>query len=188
MILNSKGEVVANQTFELREVGNIPPYSAVPWKLYYDKKNIFIDTISLKDGLHIVFDTNIKAYNSANIEFEDVPNDSQFKKLHKYLNEMSPITSGDVSLSLYKILKGDNGELRIAIIVRNAAAKKIKIEKIPVTVKNMENDKIVAVGTINTSDFEVNPLKAKIINLEFSAEQLLEKDFNIDNLVAYFNQ
>ncbi|MGH4139587.1 SLAP domain-containing protein [Clostridium sp.] len=188
MILNSKDEVVANQIFELREVGNIPAYSAVPWKLYFDKKNIVVDIVALKDELRIVFNSNIKAYNSANIEFEDVPNDSQFKKLHKYLNKMPPITSGDVSISLYKILKGDNGELKISIIVRNASTKKIKIEKIPVTIKNMDNDKIVAIGTCNTSDLEVNSLKAKFINLEFSAKQILETDFNVDNLSVHFNE
>ncbi|MBU3190275.1 SLAP domain-containing protein [Clostridium bowmanii] len=188
MILNSKDEVVANQIFELREVGNIPPYSAVPWKLYFDKKNIFIDTIALKDGLHIVFDTNIKAYNSANIEFENVPNDSEFKKLHKYLNEMLPITSGDVNVSLYKILSGESGELKISIIVRNASDKKIKVEKIPVTIKNIDNAKIVAVGTFDTSNIEINSLKAKFFNLEFKAEQLLEKGCNIDNLAIYFNE
>ncbi len=188
MMLNSKGEVVAKQVFELREVGNIPPYSAVPWKLFFDKENIFIDTVSLKDGLHIVFDTNIKSYSSVKIEFEDVPTDSQFNTLHKYLNEMSPIASGDINLSLYKILKGNNGELQISIIVRNAATKKVKVEKVPVTIKNMDNDKVVAIGTFNTSDFEVNSLKAKFLNLQFTEEQLLEQDFNIDRLVAHFNE
>ncbi|MGK0468495.1 SLAP domain-containing protein [Clostridium sp.] len=187
-ILNSKDEVVANQIFELREIGDIPAFSAVPYKLYYNKENVFTDIIAMQDGWHIVFDTNIKAYNSIKIEFENVPNEPEFNKLHKYLDKLPPMSSGNISISLYEIQKSNNGELAIALIIRNAAAKKIKVEKIPITIKNNENDKIVSIGTFNTADLEIESLKARFFKLSFKADQLLESDFSVANLSVYFNE
>ncbi|MFT5873443.1 MAG: SLAP domain-containing protein [Clostridium sp.] len=187
-ILDSKDEVVANQIFELRDVGDIPAYSAVPWKLYFNKENVFTDVIAMQDGWHIVFDTNIKAYNSTKIEFENVPNESKFNKIHKYLDKLPPISSGNISISLYEIQKSNKGDLLIALIIRNAATKNIKVEKIPITIKNNENDKILSVATFNTTDLEVGSLKARFLQLSFKADQLLESDFNVDNLSVYFNE
>ncbi|MCB2339565.1 SLAP domain-containing protein [Clostridium estertheticum] len=187
-ILNFKNEVVANQIFELREVGDIPAYSVVPWKLYFNKKNVFANIIELQEGWHVVFDTNIKAHNSMKIEFENVPNKSEFDKLRKYLDKLPPIAAGNISISSYEIQKSNNGELMVALILRNAAPRKIKVEKIHITIKNNENNKVVFVGTFNTTDLEVNSLKAEFLQLSLRADQLLEPDFNVDNLSVYFNE
>lgn len=37
-IINSKGELLASQTFDLKSMGNIPSYCARPCVLYFDKK------------------------------------------------------------------------------------------------------------------------------------------------------
>ncbi|MBZ9625196.1 SLAP domain-containing protein [Clostridium sp. FP2] len=187
-ILNSRDEIVANQTFELREVGDIPAYSAVPWKLFFNKENVYTDVIELQDGARIVFDTNIKAHSTLKIEFENVPDKSEFSKLHKYLDKLSPMTSGNISISLYEIEKSNNGDLVISLIMRNATARKIKVEKIPITIKNNENDKIVAIGTFNIGDMEINSLKAIFLKLLFKADRILESEFNVDNLSVYFNE
>jgi SLAP domain-containing protein len=187
-ILNAKNEVVANQIFELREVGDIPAYSAMPWKLYFNKENVFTDVIAMQDGWHIVFDTNIKAYNTIKIEFENVPDKPEFSKLHKYLDKLPPMASGNISISLFEIQKGNNGELDLALIIRNAASKKIKVEKIPITIKNNENDRILAIGTFNTRELEIESLKARFLKLSFKPDQLLESDFNVDNLSVHFNE
>ncbi|GCD09745.1 SLAP domain-containing protein [Clostridium tagluense] len=187
-ILNSKDETVANQTFELREVGDIPAYSAVPWKLYFNRENVFTDAIDMQDGWHIVFDTNIKALSTLKVQFENVPDKPEFSKLHKYLDKLPPMTSGNISISLYEIEKSNSGELVISLVMRNATAQKVKVEKIPITIKNNENDKIVAIGTFNVVDMEVSSLKARFLNLSFKAEQILESEFNVDNLSVYFNE
>ncbi|MBW9156989.1 SLAP domain-containing protein [Clostridium tagluense] len=187
-ILNSKDEIVANQTFELLEVGDIPAFSAVPWKLYFNKENVFTDSIDVQDGWHIVFDTNIKALSTLKVEFENVPDKPEFNKLHKYLGKLSPMTSENISISLYEIQRINNGELVISLVIRNATVKKIKVEKIPITIKNNENDKIVAIGTFNVVDMEVNSLKARFLKLSFKAHQILESEFNVDNLSVYFNE
>ncbi|MBW9173594.1 SLAP domain-containing protein [Clostridium estertheticum] len=187
-ILNSNDEVMAKQIFELREVGDIPAFSAVPWRLFFSKENVLTNKIVMQEGWHIVFDTNIKAYNSIKTEFENVPPDPEFDKLRKYLEKLPLMSQGNISISLYEVEKNSDGELGVALIIRNASDKKVKVEKIPITIKNNENDKIVAIGTFNIDNMEICSLKARYLKLSFKAEQVLEPDFNVKNLSVYFNE
>jgi len=187
-ILNSNDEVMAKQTFELRDVGDIPAFSAVPWKLYFDKENVLADKIEMQEGWHIVFDTNIKAINNIKIEFENVPPELDINKLRKYLDKLPRMSPGNISISLYEVEKNNEGELGVALIIRNASDKKVKVDKIPITIKNNDNDKIVAVGTFKLDNMEICSLKARYIKLLFIAEQLLESDFNVNNLSVHFNE
>ncbi|MBU3097670.1 MULTISPECIES: SLAP domain-containing protein [Clostridium] len=187
-IMNSKDEVVAKQIFTLRDVGDIPAYSAVPWKLYFDKINVFTDAISIKDELHIVFDTNIKAYSTIKIKFDNIPNKPEFIKLNRYLDKLPPMTSGEINISLYEIQKAENGQLDVALIIRNGSDKKVKIEKIPIIIKNNANSRIVSKGTFNTTDLEVDSLKARVLKVSFNSDQITESNFKLENLSVLFNE
>ena len=49
LIVNSKGETLASQTFNLASLGKLPPRSARPVKLYFEKKNLKVTSGRLED-------------------------------------------------------------------------------------------------------------------------------------------
>lgn len=80
-IINSKGELLASQVFDLKLMGNIPSYCARPWTLYFDKENVFVNKIPVNDW-KLVFDNSLKALRNLTVDIENLPEgiDAESKK------------------------------------------------------------------------------------------------------------
>ena len=46
VIINNNGDVLAKQVIDMGDFGILPPFSARPYKVYFDKANLLVDTIS----------------------------------------------------------------------------------------------------------------------------------------------
>lgn len=167
IITNSKDEVLAYQIFNLKELGTIPPKSARPYKLNFDKKNLKVDKIPADDW-KIGFDSRIKAVNYADIEFEGLPESmSEENKyvLNSFLNNLPRVEKGQISFSKFNLALTPEGEFDITIVIRNGMNEDINIEKIPVKLKD-ENDNTVFAAEFSIQDLIVKSCKAKLINLK----------------------
>lgn len=167
IIVNSKEEVIASKMFDLREMGDIPTGGARPWKLYFEKSCVDMEKFSPED-CKVIFNKNIKAVNYAKLEFENFPEEfSNFRnEFQKFLDELPKIEKGQFSASTFNIALQKDGNLVITIVMRNSVDKPVKIQEIPVTVKNENNDVIVS-GKFQLGDFTINPMKAKVCTLAF---------------------
>jgi SLAP domain-containing protein len=186
IIINSKGEVLANKTFDLREMGDIPPFSARPWKVYFDKSEIDMNKFSPED-CKVIFDSKIKAVNYANIELE--PFDEPVRELRPvfeaFLNTLPSIEKGKLSFSTFKIELSDEGQIIVTLLVRNASDKTIKLEEIPVILKD-ENNNIAASGRFVLNNFQVSAMKAKPFALAFDTELNLNESTPFDKWSVVF--
>lgn len=179
MLVDSEGKVIASEIFTLRELGDIPPKSARPWKIFFDKKNI-IEMPNKIGECKVVFSKEVQALPTLKAEFENIPDNMDItiqRKLKEYLNSLPLLQKGQVTINNYEVkLRGDKA-ISITIIVRNGAEKEIKIEKLPVTVYDGENKKICSV-ILDIDNLKVSPIKAKLYNLvlNFNPEQYSEYD------------
>ncbi|NEZ47196.1 SLAP domain-containing protein [Clostridium niameyense] len=167
-IINSEGKVLAEQIFDLKDVGNIPPYAARPWVLYFDKKNMLVDKIPMDDW-KIVFDNNLKALRNLTLDYENLPDDidEESKKVYDdFLNELPSLKEGEVSLSTFSIGINEDGNLLVTIVIRNGNDKSINIEKLPMSILN-ESGKVVVSNVFEMEDLSVSALKAKVCNFIF---------------------
>ena len=117
-IVNSQGEVLAEQNFDLRELGNVPPHSAKPYKVYFDKKNIYVDTIP-EDNWKIVFNSKITAERTVDFQLENIPPVYQIELIEEFMRNLPRATYGTVNVNLYKIEERANEELVVTVLVRN---------------------------------------------------------------------
>lgn len=170
IMVNSKKEVVASKMFDLSEMGYIPTGGARPWKLYFEKSCVDMEKFSPED-CKVFFDRNIKAVNYAKLEFENFPEEfNNFRnEFEKFLDELPKIEKGQFSVSTFNIALQKDGNLVITVIMRNSVDKAVKIQEIPVTVKNENNDVIVS-GKFQLGDFTINPMKAKVCTLAFQTD------------------
>ncbi|KOC47287.1 SLAP domain-containing protein [Clostridium botulinum] len=179
-LIDSKGKEILTEIFYLREVGNIPPKSARPWKLYFNKKDIS-NLPNTLEKCKVIFSSDIKALSTVDTEFENIPqniNMNLHKKFNEYLKALPIIEKGQITFNTYEVKLKDDSSIVITIIVRNGTKKNIKVEKLPIALYDANDKKICSV-TLDINNLTVSPLKAKIYNLvlNFDPEKYLEYDF-----------
>lgn len=180
ILLNSEKEQLGKKIFDLREIGDIPPNAATPWKLYFNKSEIDMDKFT--PGCSLVFDTALKAVNYVNIEYEEIPQElTEFRPhFEKFLKELPKIEKGQMSISTFNISLDVYGNILITLVIRNSGDKNIKLEQIPVTLKD-ENNNIITRGRFNIDNFIIKSMKAKICTLALKTDFTTEKTQNFLN-------
>jgi len=187
VIVNKNGDVLAKQVMEMRDFGILPPLSARPYKVYFDKANLFVDSISMDDW-EIQFEKSISAVNTVKVEFEGFPG-----KVHhelegaftKFLDDLPLIKAGDVNIEVFKTLKCLNNSIAIIFMIRNGCDKVIKLERLPIMIKDA-GGQIVASGIFDIENVNVNPHKAKIYDFTITEEYIVNKDADINTCKVFF--
>lgn len=185
VIVNKKGEIIARQLMDMKEFGLLPPFSARPYKIYFDKVNVFVDTIPMDDWA-IQFEKSITAINTVKVEFEDMPENMEpdlKNTFIKFLDKLPLLKAGDVNIEVFETTKCEDNSISVVFIVRNGCDKIIKLEKLPVVIKD-EQGVIVASGVFNIES--ANPHKAKIHELIITEDFIVNKDYDIKNCKVYF--
>ena len=148
---------------DMSDFGILPPFSARPYKVYFDKTNLLVDTIS-KDDWKIQFEKTVSTVNTVKVEFEGFPGDVHHElegTFTKFLDNLPLIKAGDVNLEVFKTLKCFDDSISIVFLIRNGCDTIIKLETLPIVIKD-EDGEIVASGVFDIENVNVNPHKAKI--------------------------
>lgn len=187
MIINSKGETLAYQLCNMKELGEIPPHSARPCKIYFDKKNVYVDKIPMDDW-KITFDSNLKVEEYLRPEYENLPEEIEAEDkavFDRFLEELPKLKVGEFSVSTFSVGIKKDGQILVTLVMRNAASKAIKVDKIPMTIKD---DKGIAVKSslFELDDFVVSPYKAKVCNFSLPTNLKLEQDLALNDWSVSF--
>ncbi|WP_051542164.1 SLAP domain-containing protein [Clostridium lundense] len=188
-IINSKGEQLAYQVFDFSKIGDIPPRSARPWKVYFDKENLFVKEIP-QDDWTVVVNNNAKAVRYSKIELEKIPDgmdEEEISTFNEFMGSLPKLEYGQVSVSLFTVTQYKNNNLLMTLLVRNATNESIRLEKIPVTIKTADG-KTVLSGIFDLEDFEIGSHKARILSLVFEKELLLEEEIDLTTCSVTFNR
>ncbi|MFL0194304.1 SLAP domain-containing protein [Clostridium sp. WILCCON 0269] len=186
VILNSKNEILAAQIFNMQDIGVLPPHTARPYKLNFDKANVHVDKIS-SDDWHIVFD-NVETVEYENFKYGELPDTLSEKTsqvLNDFLKSLPKIEKGRYDLSKFNIGINENGELIASIVIRNGFDKPLGIEKLPVTIKNEEGNRVFS-AIFDVHDFKVNPGEAKFFNLKCETEIRFNQKMDLSNWELIF--
>lgn len=189
VIVNKNGDVLAKQTMHMQEFGILPPLSARPYKIYFDKVNVFVDTIPMDDWT-IQFEKSIGAVNTVQVEFEDMPEnmDRDLKSTFtKFLNKLPLIKAGDINIEVFEKEKCEDNSISIVVLIRNGCDKIINLEKLPITVEDSQGE-IVAKGIFDTTNVTVNPHKVRIYEFIITEEHIVNMDYDINNCNVYFKE
>jgi len=187
VIVNKNGDVLAKQVMDMKEFGILPPFSASPYKVYFDKANLFVDSIS-KEDWKIQFEKSISAINTVKVEFEGFPGEVHHElegAFTKFLNKLPLIKAGDVNIEVFKTLKCLDNSIAIVFLIRNGCDKVIKLERLPIIVKD-DRGEVVSRGIFNIENVNVNPHKAKIYDFTITENYIINKDYDINTCKVYF--
>jgi SLAP domain-containing protein len=177
LIVNSKGKTLASQTFNLSSLGKLPPHSARPVKLYFEKKNLKVDKIPADDW-KIVLNGEFNITSKVRPRYEGLPEGISVEDklvFDKFLDELPEMEEGEFSISTFSIGLQTNGNILITTVMRNATNKPITINKMPMTVLD-KNKRAVKSQDFNLKDFTVSPYRAKLCNFAFPTDVHPEYD------------
>jgi SLAP domain-containing protein len=187
IISNSKGETLAYQIFNLESLGEIPSQSARPVKLYFEKKNVYVDSISMDDW-NVGFDTRINVKRRVRAEYENLPKDIDVEEkvvFDNFLKELPELNEGEFTVSTFSIGVQKNGNILITLVMRNGTNKPIKLDKIPMSVKDASGT-VVKSNLFELNDFAVSPFRARVCNFAFPTGLALEQDVALENWTVEF--
>jgi SLAP domain-containing protein len=187
VIVNKKGDVLAKQTIDMKEFGILPPFSARPYKVYFDKANLLVDTIS-NDDFEIQFEKSVSAISTVKVELEDIPENMEYElknSFTKFLDKLPLIKAGDVNIEVFKTLRGMDNSISIVFMIRNGCDKVVQLERLPIIVKD-EQGEVVAKGVFDIENVSVNSHKAKVYDFTITEEYIVNKDFDISSCKVYF--
>lgn len=182
VITNSKGDVLAAQKFNLSSLGTLPPHSARPLKLYFDKENVKVDKI-LEDDWKIILEGEFNITSKVRPRYEGLPEDMDVKDklvFDKFLEELPEMAEGEFSISTFSVGLQKNGNILVTAVIRNATNKPITIDKIPITVLDAKK-RAVKSEKFTLDDFTVNPYRAKICNFAFPTNVHPEEDTSLND-------
>jgi len=187
VIINQKGDILAKQTMDMHDFGILPALSARPYKVYFDKANLFVDTIPMEDW-KIQFEKSISAIDTVKVELEDMPDniDSDLKATFvKFLAKLPLIRAGDVNIEVFKIIKCMDNSISIVFLILNGYDKIVKLERLPILITDGKGE-VVAKGIFDIENISVNPRKAKIYDFTITDDYIINKDYDINSCKVYF--
>ncbi|AWI03148.1 SLAP domain-containing protein [Clostridium drakei] len=182
VIYNSKKEMLAYQIFDLKSIGAIPPKGARPVKVYFEKKNVYVENIPMDDW-SIGFDTSIKASKRVKVNYEKLPRTIEVQDklvLDNFLKNLPDINEGEFVISTFSIGIQKDGNIIVTVVMRNGNTEAIALNKLPVSVIDA-NGNVVKSNLFKLENFEVGALKARIFNFAFPTNFKLEKDVALDD-------
>ncbi|QXE19752.1 SLAP domain-containing protein [Clostridium sp. 001] len=187
VIKNSKGDILAAQQFNLACLGELPPHSARPIKLYFDKKNVKVDKIP-QDDWEVALNGEFNVRSTVRPIYEGLPEgmrDEDKLVFNKFLAELPEMEEGEFSISTFSIGIQTNGNILVTAVMRNASNQPITISKMPMTVLDAKK-RAVKSESFELKDFTVSPYRAKICNFAFPTDVHPEQNQALDGWsVAY---
>ncbi|KOA20594.1 hypothetical protein CLHOM_07360 [Clostridium homopropionicum DSM 5847] len=189
-IIDKENNIVATKVFNFKELGLVPPMSARPWKLYFEKEIVKVETLN-KDDFQIVFDMNIQARETVDIEIENIPeniNSGEKQKYMDFLNRLPAIAANEFSISTYNLSKDQEGNLEIILLIRNGNINEASLEKLPIKIIT-ENGQDVVEGVFDLQGqaIKVSPRKAVLHRFIFPSNSLLIEEFDISKCKVIFS-
>ena len=173
----------------MKDLGIIPPMGGRPYKVYFNKKNVFVEKIP-EDDWSIKFEKRIKALKTVNVELEGLPQNLSYEmreEIMNYFNKLPLVKKGDVSLSTVKLSRNNDDSISIVLMIRNGTDKQIKIEKLPISIKDEEQN-FIGGGLFEIDNIEVNPNKARVYNFVLKPEKIVNKEADLSKCKVYFSR
>lgn len=188
VIRNKNGSIILEQVFDLRDTEEIPPFSARPIKITFEKQDISIEKIS-HEQYEVCFSGKLNQIQYADIELDEIPNnlsEEEIRLITSFVNKEHRVEVGKVNITTFSIALQKNGQLLISLMISNGADQKVEINKIPITVSD-KSGRILASGVFEMNNLVVGSKKARIQNVAFDTGLKVENDIDMNDLIISFN-
>lgn len=186
VLLNEKDEILGRKTFDLTEVGELPPQSARPWSFYFTEKDLFTTDLP-REGWKLAFQlqpsTRKHSLELASSWKQSLAS-AEKKKLRELVESLEPPKKGEVNFMGLQAKVSENGDLHVALLIRNGSEKNVSLEQLPLQIEDAAGD-IVASGSFKLDDFSIRANTSKPWTFIFPAHLVVKKTPDFSRWRAY---
>lgn len=172
--------VVANKVFDLKDLGDLKPNTARPYKLFFEDEFILNKDFDY-ENLKIVFGGKIQCFSGVETKIENLPENTSFEERARYdaiLKGLSRLEKNTVSMSAIELANFENGDIGLTVVLRNGYEKDLDINNIPITLYD-GNNVVVASGVFKSTTFKVKKLSASLYGLIFKADEVTKVEHDL---------
>ncbi|GIO07365.1 accessory Sec system S-layer assembly protein [Brevibacillus reuszeri] len=179
VVLFGDQQLFTRQTFDLSEIGEIPPRSARPWSFIFVREN-FLQVDVLLANWKIAFElAQKKMVLPSQLELEEswikALSDDQKNSLIELAKNLPALKEGEVNLQSMQLRRTEDGAIHVMLLIRNGSTQSLSLESLPLSLFDATGDK-VAEGTFHLNNFTVNANTSKPWMFIYPPEMILKVD------------
>jgi len=171
------------QSFDLSEIGEIPPRSARPWSFVFTREH-FLQVDVLLANWKIAFEmAQKKMVLPQQLELEEswikALSDEQKNSLIELAKNLPALKEGEVNIQSVQLRRSAEGALHVMLLIRNGSTQSLSFEKLPLVLYDATGEK-VAEGLFELGSLTVNASTSKPWMFIYPPEmiQKAEPDFS----------
>ncbi|MED2970917.1 accessory Sec system S-layer assembly protein [Bacillus sp. OV194] len=178
LLLDTEGTVFARKTFDLELMGDLPANTCQPWIFLFSEEDLLGNGFPAEEEWRIAFELKKKAPSEHQLmlheSWENSLNDMQKTRLYEMVNNLPPLTAGEINFMGIEARIGENSDLSVTLLIRNGSDKDIKVEQLPLCFEDASGE-LTAKGAFQLTDFEVKANTSKPWTFIFPEALLLNK-------------
>lgn len=176
LILDEDKKVVAKETFDMEEFGEMPALSCRPWSFVFQKSDWQNDPNQEPTSLEnwqIAFELKKKPSETHQLQLEPSweENLSQERKEHlkQLVEKMPPLKQNEVNIMGLEAKMNEENNLVVTLLIRNGSLKNINLEQLPLIVEDASKE-VIAKGVFTLNNLEVQANTSKPWTFIFPSE------------------
>ncbi|MFY0543136.1 accessory Sec system S-layer assembly protein [Brevibacillus sp. H7] len=178
LILFGDQQLFTRQSFDLSQIGEIPPYSARPWTFVFNREH-FLQVNVLLTNWKVAFElAQKKLVLPQQLELEEswikALTDEQKNHLIELAKRLPPLQQGEVNIQSVSISRTEDG-LRALLLIRNGSNQSLSLERLPLALYDATGDK-VAEGVFELGGLTVNANTSKPWLFIYPQESIIKQE------------
>ncbi|MGG1664361.1 accessory Sec system S-layer assembly protein [Brevibacillus sp. NRS-1366] len=179
VVLFGDQQLFTRQSFDLSEIGEIPPRSARPWSFVFTREH-FLQVDVLLANWKIAFEmAQKKMVLPQQLELEEswikALSDEQKHSLIELAKNLPALKEGEVNIQSVQIRRTDEGALHVMLLIRNGSTQSLSFEKLPLVLFDATGEK-VAEGLFELGSLTVNAGTSKPWMFIYPPEMLQKEE------------
>lgn len=185
-LISPKGEVYKTQVFDLKELGDMPPYSVRPWRVNFIKDRPIDDNLST--GWKICFtEGSIQPYAKVIEDQKPDPlNQGQLLQLNAFIKNLQPVNKDEISVDIFSVEKKETREVLVNLVIRHGYQKPRLLNRFPICLFDAKKD-CVAKAIFEIEPFALEPKMFFMRTFTFGSNTILNENMDLSNYgIAFF--
>ncbi|WP_139491141.1 accessory Sec system S-layer assembly protein [Brevibacillus dissolubilis] len=149
----------ARQSFNMAELGELPPHSARPWSFVFNRDNFLAHNIMVKKWKLAFEQAQKRLVLPHKLEMEEswlkVLSDGQKQAFIDLAKKLPPINEGEINLQSVSLHPLTNGSLQVIVLFRNGTKQPLFLNSLPLAIKDAQGD-VVAQSMFELENFKLD--------------------------------
>ncbi|MRX72161.1 accessory Sec system S-layer assembly protein [Bacillus lacus] len=174
LLLDAEENIVARESFDMYQFGDLPANSSRPWKFFFPASSIEEGKKVPEEGWVLAFELKKKQEHKLDLG-ENAFSEEQSRNLQALMEKMPPVKQNEVNFIGLNAGLAPSKELHVTLLIRNGSLNDVQLEQLPLMVTDAAND-VVAQGVFQLKDFTVKANTSKPWSFVFPTALLRKEE------------